>query len=247
MSLTDLQIFQPAFFIPEYRSMQSGAWELRQTENVLCQGYWSKAQLVPSIWALLRDSNVWMSITPMELESQAIGIEQAKGHVTIFGLGMGWAAAATALRDQVTLVTVVEYDTEVIALHHELDIFSQLAAEAQSKIRIEQGDAYTWRPTSHVDLLMPDIWLPLVSDGRVAEVQRMQTNVGATSVYFWGQELEIARHCRAAGRSLDDAGIAATTAAFALPLIGPAIPDYAQRIVTVAERWMGNRWLSEVA
>jgi hypothetical protein len=247
MSLTELQIFKPGFFVPEYRPMQSGAWEVRQTANVLCQGYWSKAQLVPSIAALLRDDNVWMSITPMELESQAIGIEQASGHVVIFGLGMGWAAAATSLRELVTKVTVVEYDPEVIALHRELDIFSQLPALAQSKIRIEQGDAYAWRPAAPVDLLMPDIWLPLVSDGRVAEVQQMQANVGAAAVYFWGQELEIARHCRAAGRPLDAQGIATGISAFGLPLIGPVMPDYAQRVATVAERWMGNRWLSEVA
>ncbi len=241
MSLTDLQIFEPGFFVPEYRPMQSGTWELRQTQNVLCQGYWSKAQLVPSISALLRDDNVWMSITPMELESQYIGIALAQGHVVIFGLGMGWAAAATALQERVTTVTVVEFDTKVIALHRQLDIFSQLPPEAQSKIQILQGDAYDWQSAGPVDLLMPDIWLPLVSDGRVAEVQAMQANVKATSIYFWGQELEIARHAKASGRTLDDAGVAETIAAFGLPLIGPETHDYTDRIATVAERWMSGR------
>jgi hypothetical protein len=242
MPLTDLQSFEPGFFIPEYRPMQSGAWELQLTENVLCQGYWSKAQLVPLVSVLLRDGNVWMSITPMEIESQAIGIELATGHVVVFGLGMGWAAAATALQEQVSKVTVVEFDAEVIALHREIEIFDQLPEHAQSKIRIQQGDAYSWRPDAPVDLLMPDIWLPLVSDGRVAEVKAMQANVGAATVYFWGQEMEIARHCRAAGRKLDEAGIAETVLEFGLPLIGPKLPNYSQRVATVAERWMFDRW-----
>src|SRR5688500_20235072 len=32
-----------------------------------------------------------LPISPLELESQQIGIFQARGHVLIFGLGMGWA------------------------------------------------------------------------------------------------------------------------------------------------------------
>jgi hypothetical protein len=85
--------------------------------------------------------------------------------------------------------------------------------------------------------------LPLVSDGRVDEVRRMQANIAATQIYFWGQELEIARHARAAGRDCDAAGIAATVADFALPLTGPGTPDYPERLRAAAEGWMRNRWL----
>lgn len=230
-------------FIPQYRPLLSGAWALRQAENVLAQGYWSPPVLVPLVSALVRDGHVWMSITPLELESQLIGIEAAQGHVAIFGLGMGWAAAATALRDEVTMVTVVEQDSDVLALHDALDIFSQLPPAVQAKLRIVRGDAYSWQADQPVDLLMPDIWLPLVSDGRVDEVRRMQANVQAANIYFWGQELEIARHAVAAGRAIDNAGIAATIADFALPLIGAATPDYAARTATAAERWMRGRWL----
>jgi hypothetical protein len=245
--LSSLPLHDPGFFVPTYESTHSGAWELRQTANVLCQGYWSPTVLVPCVSALIRDGNVWMSITPMELESQAIGIGQAQGHVVIFGLGMGWSAAATALSTAVSAVTVVEYDPEVIALHHELDIFSQLPSEARAKLRIEQDDAYAWTTEEAVDLLMPDIWLPLVSDGRVQEVQRMQQNVRAKAIYFWGQEMEIARHAVAAGRAIDDAGIAATVADFGLPLTGLDTPDYAARTAIAAERWMGDRWISAAA
>lgn len=184
-----------------------------------------------------------MSITPMELESQSIGIHQAKGHVAIFGLGMGWAAAATALNASVTAVTVVEADAEVIALHRELDIFSQIPTECREKLQIVHGDAFAWKPSQPVDLLMPDIWLPLVSDGRVEEVRRMQDNVQANGIYFWGQEMEIARHAVAAGRAVDDKGIAATVADFDLPLIGMDAIDYANHVSVASKRWMGDRWL----
>jgi hypothetical protein len=147
------------------------------------------------------------------------------------------------MMEAVASVTVVEFDRDVLALHRELDIFGQLPPSAQAKIRVVQGDATTFVPDGPVDLLMPDIWLPLVSDGRVDEVRRMQANVNASAVYFWGQEMEIARHAVAAGRALDSAGIKATIAEFGLPLIGPALPGYTDKLTAAALRWMGNRWL----
>jgi hypothetical protein len=183
-------------------------------------------------------------MTPYEIESQEIGIRLSRGHVVICGLGMGWSAMACALQDEVTEVTVVERDPDVIALFVALEMTDQLPPAARRKIRIVEGDAFAFRPRSPVDLLMPDIWHPLVSDGRVREVQRLQANVAAASVYFWGQEMEIARHARAAGRRIDDAGIAATIGDFKLPLIGPAFADYSSKVATVADRWMRDRWLT---
>lgn len=235
--------FESDIFVPTYRPMQSGEWLLQIVPNTFCPGYWSGPQPIFDMPALMRGEEVWMSITPLEVESQRIGIEATQGYVAIFGLGMGWAAAATALREAVTCVTVVEQDPEVIALHAELDVFSQLPAEARAKIHVEQGDAYAWQPSEPVDFLMPDIWLPIVSDGRVEEVRRMQDNVQAKAIYFWGQELELARHAVAAGRQIDDDGIKATIADFDLPLVGAQTPDYAARTAAAAERWMRNRWL----
>jgi hypothetical protein len=243
MPAPDLPPFTTDLFVPAYRSARHGDWELRCADFVLCPGYWSDARLVTGMAALLRGGRTWMSLAPLEIESQEIGVRLAAGNVVIFGLGMGWCAAATALRAQVSRVTVVECDPDVLALHRELDIFAQLPPVARDKIGVEKGDAFTWRPSQPVDLLMPDIWLPLVSDGRVEEVRRMQANVAAAGVYFWGQELEIARHAVAAGRALDEAGIDATIADFGLPLVGPRHPGYAGKLAAAARRWMGDRWL----
>jgi hypothetical protein len=234
--------FETRWFMPEYRPMQSGDWSMRVSGGVLAQGYWGATVLVTILPALLRGNDVWMSLTPVEMESQEIGIALAHGHVAVMGMGMGWAAMVAALRDEVTKVTVVERDGDVLAIHRELDLFAQLPEAARAKLEIVQADALEWWPDTPVDLLMPDIWLPLVSDGRVEEVRRMQANVQAGAIYFWGQELEIARHARAAGHALDAEGIAATIAGFGLPLIGPAYPDYPEIVETVAQRWMRDRW-----
>lgn len=238
-----LPVFEPYLIASLYEPMRHGEWALIRGETVLSRGYWSPPQLVTDIVALVQGEHTWMSITPMEIESQAIGVGASYGHVAVFGMGMGWSAAASALRREVDAVTIVERDPEVIALHRQLDVFARLPGGVGAKIRVVEGDALAWRPDRPVDVLMPDIWLPLVSDGRVAEVRAMQANVAATAIYFWGQEMEIARHARAGGRALDADGIAATVAAFGLPLIGPGTPDYPERVRLAADAWMGGRWL----
>ena len=227
-----------------YRPLEAGAWKLAIGTNIPSRGYWSGLTLVREVPVLTRGSATWMSLTPMEYESQILGVEAAEGHVVIMGLGMGWVAAETALRDGVSAVTIVERDPEVIALHRDLDLFARLPGGAGGKVRIVEGDAFAWRPDCPVDLLMPDIWLGLVEGDRVPEVRRMQGNVGARAVYFWGQELEIARHAAAAGRRLDAGGVEATVRDFALPLVIPGRADYPAMIEAAARQWMRGRWFA---
>lgn len=243
MTAPDLLPFETDLFVPAYRPMRRGEWDLRMVDAVLCPGYWSPPSFVRGMAALTRGGETWMSTTPLEIESQEIGVRHARGHVVIFGLGMGWAAAACALRPDVSAVTVVERDEDVLDLHRDLAVFDQLPGDARDKLRIERGDAYGWTPAGSVDLLMPDIWLRLVSDGRVEEVRRMQDNVRADTVYFWGQELEIARHAAASGRGIGERDVVEVADAMGLPLLGPVIPGYAPLVEAVARRWMRGRWL----
>ncbi|RYD50482.1 MAG: hypothetical protein EOP60_11540 [Sphingomonadales bacterium] len=240
-----VQPYKPHWFLPHYRPLQFGPWNVRVAQNVMMQGYWSPVSLIEEMPALMRGNETWMSLTPFEIESQEVGVALSHGHVAIMGFGLGWCAAVTALRDEVTRVTVIERDKDVLALHRELDLSAQLPETARAKLHIVKADAMEWRPDAPVDLLMPDIWLPIVNDGRVEEVRKMQANVGAGAIYFWGQELEIARHARAAGRPLDAEGIAATIADFDLPVIGLDFPDYPALVAIAAQRWMRDRWLAE--
>ena len=90
---------------------------------------------------------------------------------------------------------------------------------------------------------MPDIWLPLFGDGRLDEVRRMQANVGALAIYFWGQELELARHAVAGGFNLDHRGLSDAIEWLGLPLIGPEYPGYAEKLVAATRRCLRGRWL----
>jgi hypothetical protein len=233
----------PGLFVPRYRPARAGDWELRVAAMAIMPGYWSGPVMVEQMAVLLRHGESWMSITPFELESQGLGVREGRGHVLVFGLGLGWAACASAALPGVEAVTVVERDPDVLALHRKLDIFDQLPPAARAKVRLLESDAFDYVPDRPVDLLLPDIWLPLVSDGRVEEVRAMQANVGAAQIHFWGQEMEIARHAVAAGRALDADGIAATVAEWGLPLAGTEDPAYPDRLAAAAHRWMNGRWL----
>src|SRR3954452_11278879 len=131
--------FAGELFFPVYRPATYGGWEVRVQPFGFAPGYWSGPSLVSGMPALLRDGETWMSISPLEIESEEIGIRAGQGHVLILGLGLGWAAAATASLPAVTRVTVVERDPEVIALHQALDIFSQLEPEARAKLEFVEG------------------------------------------------------------------------------------------------------------
>jgi hypothetical protein len=231
-----------------YRPMEQGGWTVRRWgKDIPLRGYWSPSRLASGVISLDRGSDTWMSLMPVEVESQQIGVDCAAGHVAVLGLGLGWATSLCALKAEVEAVTVVERDAGLIALHHELGLFDRLPGGAGAKVEIVKGDAFTWRPDREVDLLTADIWLPIVGGDRVAEMRRMQANVGAARVYFWGQELEIARHAAAAGRRrLDDGEIADTARDLGLPLAGLDSPGHAARLRSAADQWMGDHWLSEL-
>ena len=241
--LPPLPVYETDLFRPTYRPFESSRWRLSVAEMVLCPGYWSPPLLAVDMAALLRTENgetrAWMSMTPMEIESQELGCRHAAGHVVVMGLGMGWAAANAALNPAVTRVTVVEFDPEVIEAVACCEVIGQLPAEAAAKVTILRGDAYSFIPETPVDTLLADIWLPLFGAGRDAEVRRMHANTGGSRVYFWGQEMVIADRARAAGLPLTAETVAAIVAKMALPLIGPAErADYPELIARAAAKWL---------
>jgi len=240
----DLPVYQHSLFAPHYQPFEGERWSLRLADMVLCPGYWTPPQLVMGMALLLRTdasgkTHTWMSMSPMETESQALGCLYASGHVVVMGLGMGWAAANAALNPAVSQVTVVEFDPEVIQVVEQSGVFAQLPVAVRQRVRIVNADAYTFVPDTPADTLLADIWLPLFGAGRAEEVCRMQANTGAHKVYFWGQEMVIADRLRRAGQAVTPDTVAAVVAELKLPLIGPAeCADYAEKIRLAADKWL---------
>ena len=237
--------YETALWFPRLREGNWGGWSLRVTAMSAARGYWGSLYRTDGSVMLMgpfeRGAAAWMSIVPMEIESQEIGIAAAHGHSVVLGLGLGWCAANVALNPAVDRVTVVERDPDIVRLVEAIGVLDQLPEAARTKIEVVQGDALSWRPDAGVDNVHADIWAKFVEPRKWDDVRRMQDNIGAGAIYFWGQEMELWRlACRARGSvpdRLEDGELAALVAQSGLPLIGDTSAEYAERIAEAARWW----------
>jgi hypothetical protein len=238
-------------FMPTYRPGRIGPWKIITGSGLSHHwGYFTGPCMAERMPLLARREdgtentadgeggvwNTWMSLSPLEIESQEIGCRHAQGHTAVMGLGMGWVAANMALHPNVTKVTVVEVDTDVIDLFHHSGALDSIPHEARDKLDIVNADATEWQPDTvgEVDLLHADIWLRLAEPQALEQVRQMQSNVQAKRIYYWGQEIAI---YKAARTFLDDdapltpqAVRQAIDEVIGLPLLAPPDADYAQLI-----------------
>ncbi len=241
-----VSLFSTDLYMPRYIDVQVGRWKLVRTGFCLDRGYYSGLWGVNDMLVLLRNSSestgcweTWMSLSPHEIESQELGCRYAFGHTAVMGLGMGWVAINIALNPAVRKVTVIERDPEVIDLFDCSGALGGLAAEITAKIRIVRADALEWIPEETVDFLYADIWRCLEEPLTLDDVRRMQANVVAEQIYFWGQELTI--HALAdtpagGGADWNDAVRRCVAEKIALPLLMPEDLDYPEMIATVVRQ-----------
>lgn len=234
-----IPLFRSAWHLPHYRIGATGAWRVGTCPFHLEPGYWSGVWAVAGMPILIRETQegsweTWMSISPLELESQELPCRLAQGHVVVMGLGMGWIALNVALHPEVTGVTVVERDPEVLDLFQQSGALEGFPPEAGAKLRLVHGDALTYRPRQPVDLLYADIWRDLDEPQTLDQVRTMQAHVQASSVSFWGQEIALARHLGTPLSGLSgDAMRERAEAALGLPLLVPTGNDYGEQIDAV--------------
>lgn len=193
-----IKMYKSKYYTPKYSIAKSKTWELRRIPMGFAGGYISDSWLVEDMYVLMRKNEKtgwesWMSLSPQEIESQQFGIEGAFGHTVVMGLGMGWFAINVALKDEVTKVTVIERDTEVINLFHESKAMDSLDKSIKEKIVIINEDALFWKSEEKVDFLYADIWLRLNDKNNIDQVKVMNENLKPDKIYYWGQELTIYR------------------------------------------------------
>ncbi|TAN60666.1 MAG: hypothetical protein EPN20_13415, partial [Magnetospirillum sp.] len=80
----------PPMATPGYRMVDAGGWRLSQAFIIASPGYFLPIRPLDWVTTLLSRGNVtWMSVTPMEIESQMPHLAAAKGMVVVCGLGLG--------------------------------------------------------------------------------------------------------------------------------------------------------------
>ena len=87
--------FTSTLWFPHYAQGAWGPWSVRIIAMPSARGYWGRVYAMMGTVILTGPveggEKSWMSIVPMEVESQEIGIAAARGHTVV--LGSAWAGA----------------------------------------------------------------------------------------------------------------------------------------------------------
>ncbi len=128
----------------------------------------------------------WVSVCPSEINSMGPDVKKAHGHTLVLGLGLGWYPFQISELQQVESVTVIELQSEIIALfeQHILPQFPQ-----RNKIKVIRADAFEYlkdvQPGQY-DFCYADIWESQV-DGAAAykKILPHEERLRGTEFAYW--------------------------------------------------------------
>ena len=102
------------------------------------------------------NNQIWMSVTPYEINSMKKSIAKAKNNVLTFGLGLGYFPYMCLNKEEVSSVTIIEKSKEVIDLFKDnlLPLFDK-----KNKIKIINDDCFNYIKTNNLnyDYIFVDI------------------------------------------------------------------------------------------
>ncbi len=136
-----------------------------------------------SIPMLKEGTRLWMSLTPMEIQSMWVPLEYAEGLVGAGGLGLGYFALRAASKSKVSKVLVIEQNRDVIKIFR--DRFAD--RPEYKKIEIVQGDVREKFHDHTYDMFFMDVYESLLDDECFEDFKDF-SNYGG-KYRFWGQEL----------------------------------------------------------
>ena len=123
----------------------------------------------------------WMSITPMEMMTLRPGTKRAKGHTIVAGLGLGHQLIEVSRRRQVTKITLVERDKELVDWL--LPVIHGYMGHARHSMEVVVGDAYKVMPKMRADVALVDIFPGFGgNEYRRDELRKTCPNIG----FIWG-------------------------------------------------------------
>jgi len=147
-------------------------------------GYFEEAFSFP---AVLENGVEWMTVTPNEIETMKVPIQNSHGRVLTLGLGLGYFAFHAAQKENVERVTVVERDPDVIQLFRQ---FLLPQFPNKEKIEIIEADALALMAqkdvAKHYDSIFADLWHD-PSDGLplYLQLRRIEKEKQLASVDYW--------------------------------------------------------------
>ena len=135
----------------------------------------------------MENNHEWMAIKPNEIETMRSAIELVEGQVVTLGLGMGYFPYMILLKDNVSNITIVEHDKEVIRLFEQVIL---LKFEYKEKIKIISADAFEFAenelPSMVFNYAFVDLWHE-VSDGLelYLKMKKLEYLSSQTKFAYW--------------------------------------------------------------
>lgn len=119
---------------------------------------------------LCYNGQVVMSDTLNEYTDHIEAIDKAHGHVLIAGLGLGCYLNCLLHKPEVTKITLVEIDRDVLRL-----VYPFVTHRQKTEIVLVNSDITTWKPKrgTHYDIVWLDIW-PEISADNWEEMQQLE-------------------------------------------------------------------------
>ena len=145
-------------------------------------GIWNSAFRFPIV---MQNKTPWMTVTPNEKNTMHKHIEAAHGHVLTLGLGLGYFAYMAHRKPDVTAVTIIEIDPDIIALF-EAHILPQF--DHPEKIKIVQADAIAYIQNladGVFDTCFADIWRNGMDVDPYLSVKTAARHLKKTAMSYW--------------------------------------------------------------
>lgn len=193
----------PKFSLPPYKEGVYGNWEICVRNPPLIRSYYS-GLVKPELdnFVLSKNGQLWMSTTPMEIESQGVFVHAARGNVVIGGLGLGLTLFNMAIKSSVDHIYVYEIDKEVIELFKECCEFDEWFCK--DKITIINRDILrtTALPPAgngriDIDLLYMDIWEDMGAVRAQQNTFDVYRALSPKCVGWWTMEMDFIQWCTA--------------------------------------------------
>ena len=130
-----------------------------------------------------QNNNIWMCITPHEIETMEQSISEANGVVGVFGLGLGYYPYMISRKENVKKIIIIERDKNAIELFTKY-ILPQF--EHKDKIEIVQADAFKYAKelnSTEINYAFVDLWHN-VDDGLPMYIQMKNIEHTINNVQF---------------------------------------------------------------
>ncbi|WP_281188882.1 hypothetical protein [Vibrio harveyi] len=184
-------------------------WTLKRFKFESASGYFSDLSDYGVGVALLRGNTTWMTLTPLEAESQLIAQYSASGKVVIAGLGLGLILHSILAKKNVSQIVVLEVDKDLIDNYPTL-----LSAKTRKeydralnsgRLKILHCDCkeplpeHVLRQLHNVEYLWVDIWDDVNNQEALTDTLVIQKQVKAKRCDYWCCEIDLVMSCSRTG------------------------------------------------